>query len=145
MAALRLTFVVMFMAQVAAALLVITLILLLGGSSGGGSSVLGPVLALLAFLQCLLGVLLPDALARSGDKGSVLSATLLSAVLLATPVWFLMLALVTGQRPLPLFLLLSAALAGYSLGFWLCGRLGSRAAATAARTAETADRTAETE
>ncbi|HEX7005101.1 MAG TPA: hypothetical protein VF168_13025 [Trueperaceae bacterium] len=127
--ALRLTFVMMFMAQVAVALLVVALILLLGGTIAGGPTVLGPVLALLALAQCFLGVLLPDALSRTGSKGSVLSATLLSAVLLATPAWFLMLALLTGQAPLALLLLLAALLTGYALGFWLCGRLGRRAAA----------------
>lgn len=131
--ALRLTFVAMFLAQVAVAVLVVTLILLLGDSPSDGGSPLGPVLAVLAFLQCLLGVTLPDALARSGSKGSVLSATLLAAVLLATPAWFLMLALVTGQRPLPLTLLLLAALTAYGLGFVLCGRLGARVAVAARR------------
>ena len=122
----------MFGAQVAISLLVVALILLLGGRARAEPTMLGPVLAGLALLQCLLGVFLPDAVARTGEKGSVLSATLLAAVLLSTPAWFLMLALVTDQGTLPLALMLLALLNGYALGFWLCGRLGKRAAALAA-------------
>lgn len=131
--ALRFTFVTMFLAQVGVALLVVTLILLLGGSRPSGGSALGPVLAGLAFVQCLLGFALPDAVARPGSKGSALSATLLAGVLLATPSWFLMLALVTGQRLLPLMLLLATALGAYGLGFGLAGRIGTRVAAVAER------------
>lgn len=137
--ALRFTFVAMYLAQVAVAVLVAIPILLLGGAQIGvsqGGSPLGAVLAVFAFLQSLLGVALPDALARSGSKGSVLSATLLAAVLLATPAWFLMLALVTGQRPLPLVLLLLAALTAYGLGFVLCGRFGVRVAVAGQRQEE---------
>lgn len=129
---MRLSFVMMFMAQVAVAFLVVAVLLLLGGAAEGRPSILGPVLALLALLQCFLGVILPDSLSRSGSKGSALTATLLAAVLLATPAWFFMLALVTGQAALPLMLLLACLLFGYTLGFWLCGRLGRRAAVTAA-------------
>lgn len=123
----------MFVAQCGVAVVVGAVVLLLSepqsGPAFGGGSALGMVLAALALLQCVLGMALPDALARSGSKGSVLSATLLAAVLLATPGWFLMLALITGQRWLPVVLLGIAAMCAYTLGFMLTGRLAGRVAA----------------
>lgn len=107
-------------------------ILALAGSLAARPSALGPVLAGLGLLQCVFGVFLPESIARPGTKGSALSATLLGAVLLATPAWFLMLALITSQRALPLATLGVAVFAGYALGFVLTGRFARRVAASSA-------------
>lgn len=101
------------------------------GSPTARPSALGPVLAGLGLLQCALGVILPEIVARPGTKGSALSATLLGAVLLATPAWFLMLALITSQTVLPLITLGAAVFAGYALGFVLTGRFARRVATNA--------------
>lgn len=124
--ALRTVFASMFAGQLAVAAALGVVVLLLNGQPAGRSSVLGPVLAVIALLQCGLGVFLPELLARGGGKGRVLSATLLAAVLLASPGWFLMLALITGQAALPLMILLSLLASAYALGFLLTGRFARR-------------------
>lgn len=131
-AALRTVFAGMFLAQSLVAAVVAAAFLLLGSPpANGDSSALGPVLAVLAPLQCLLGVLLPDRLARDGSKESSLSAILLAGVLLATPGWFFVLALVSGQGALPLTVLAGTVVAAYSLGFVQAGRMGARVATSA--------------
>lgn len=117
----------MFLSQLALAGVMAVLVLLLDGQSSFTPTVLGPVLALLSLLQCGVGVFLPELVARPGSKGAILAATLLAAVLLASPGWFLMLALITAQRTLPLLVLAFAVALGYALGFLLTGRFGRRA------------------
>jgi hypothetical protein len=126
----------MFLAQVGMAAVLAVLILTLASGHPGEPSVLGPVLATLSLAQCALGLFLAELVSRPGGKGSVLSATLLAAVLLATPGWFLMLALTTGQSRLPLLAIGATVMAGYALGFVLTGRFARRATEAAARTAE---------
>lgn len=128
----------MFLAQSLVAAMVAAAFLVIGSPLGPGASALGPVLAVLAPCQCLLGVLLPDWLARSGSKESALSSILLAGVLLSTPVWFLVLALITGQGALPVAALSATVVAAYSLGFVMAGRLGARVAAASRAAAEQA-------
>jgi hypothetical protein len=116
----------MYLAQSGIALFTGLLVALLGDPAPARASALGPVLVALAVGQCGLGLLLPDRLARSGERGSVLSAALLSAVLLSTPVWFLLLALLSGQTALVLLALGLMVATGYALGFVLTGRLARR-------------------
>jgi hypothetical protein len=137
---LRVVFAGMFLAQVGVAGLIAIIILLLGETRSSPASPLGAVLAALALVQCALGVVLPQMLARPDNKGSALSATLLAGVLLATPAWFLMLALITAQQGLPLLLLAASLFGGYGLGFVLTGRFARRLA-TAAPGAEEAGST----
>jgi hypothetical protein len=116
----------MYLAQSGIALFTGLLVALLGDPAPARASALGPVLAALAIGQCALGLLLPDRLARSGERGSVLSAALLSAVLLSTPVWFLLLALLSGQSAAAVLVLGITVATGYALGFVLTGRLARR-------------------
>lgn len=113
--------------------MVAALIMLTTGPQSAGRSALGAVLAALSLLQLALGTILPDALCRSGAKGSVLASTLLAGVLLATPGWFLMLALVTSQSWASLAVLTAALTLGYGVGFVLTGRFATRTVALANR------------
>jgi hypothetical protein len=132
-AALRGVFAGMYLAQVGMAAVLAVLILLLAGERSRDPSILGPVLAALSLAQVALGSFLAELISRPGSKGSVLSATLLAAVLLATPGWFLMLSLVTGQAELPLLVIAATLVAGYALGFAQSGRFARRASSTAGR------------
>jgi hypothetical protein len=132
-AALRGVFAGMYLAQVGIAAVLAVAMLLLAGERSRDPSILGPVLAALSLAQVALGSFLAELVSRPGSKGSVLSATLLAAVLLATPGWFLMLALVTGQAEIHLLLIAATLVAGYALGFALAGRFARRATSAAAR------------
>jgi hypothetical protein len=138
--ALRATFAIMFITQVGIASLTGLLIVSLSATQPGTPSALGPVLAALAIGQCFLGMWLPDRMGRSGDRGSALAATLLCAVLLSTPGWFLLLALLTGQAGVPVLVLALAVFGGYALGFLLTGRLAARVASGTAAAASTEPR-----
>lgn len=101
-----------------------SLYLLAGPQYPSPSSPLGLVLVLLALGQLALGLLLPGRLAMTGAPTKAMAAALLAAVLLATPAWFLMLALLAGQGTPVLLLLLLILAWGFAAGYlFLCGRL----------------------
>lgn len=120
---LRLVYAGMFGAQTVVAALLGLLLLLLAPPARPAAPVLSWTLVALAALQLPLALLMVAASARAGGKGAALSATLVAGVLLSTPAWFLMMALVMGSRGTPPLLLLLQLAVGYALGFGLTGRL----------------------
>lgn len=120
---LRLVFVVLFMGQLITAMLTGFLLrLAVPGSSQAGDPLLGWVLVFISLPHLPLVLFLSTRGVRALDRGASLSATLLSAVLLSTPAWFLSLALITSQPRLQLLLLLIILLMQYAVGMFLTGR-----------------------
>jgi hypothetical protein len=118
---LRLVFVAMFAAQVAVALVIAGLVrlFLTGGSA---SALVSQVLVVIALPYLPLTLLLTQRSTQQGGKQAAVSATLLSAVLLATPAWLFALALIMGSSLNYLLILLAIIALHYALGFLLCGR-----------------------
>lgn len=133
---LRTLYAGMFLAQSVLALAVAALVLALSGGGQSGVAVLGQVLIALAGVQLLLGAFLPGALAREPSRASVLSATLLAAVLLSATSWFLAFAAATGQSALVLTVLGAATSSGYALGFVQVGRFARRLVASPSLSSE---------
>ncbi len=120
---LRLVFVVLFMGQLIVAMLTGFLLrLAVPGGAQAGDPLLGWVLVFISLPHLPLVLFLSTRGVRALDRGASLSATLLSAVLLSTPAWFLSLALITSQPRLPLLLLLVILLMQYAVGMFLTGR-----------------------
>ena len=128
-AATRGAFAFLFLGQTCVALLVGAIVAWLVAPGGGGAGVLGVVLVGLAALHGPVGV--AAALAPLPDPERVrvaaLQRTLLAAVLLATPAWYLAFSLATGAGGWP-----RAALVAILGVYWLAGvllatRLGARA------------------
>ncbi|GEM_PF-4743200 len=124
--AFRQVFAGMFAAQFGIALLTALLVILLAGVQARPSP-LGPTLAGLSVLQLLLGLIVPEMAAGGSGKGPVLSALLLSSVILAGSSWTLMLAVVTGQEFLHLAIIGFMMANAYLLGFLQAGRLAAKA------------------
>jgi hypothetical protein len=85
------------------------------------------VLLLVAALHLPLAWLLARAAARSGGREAALSSTVLSAVLSSVPAWFAALMLISGQRPIYLWLVMSLVSLAYALGFAATGRAADAA------------------
>ena len=115
--ALRAVFLAMFMAQVVLAGVLGIVLALLGDRQGSS-----PVLAQTFIFMSL--VLLPATLfgssqmAAAGGKQAALSATLLNAVILATPAWFLSFAFAVGVQSVYLLFLVAILLLYYALGLF---------------------------
>lgn len=130
---LRLVFVVVFMGQLVLAMLTgLLLRLAAGGTAAAPNSVLGWVLVLISLLNLPLVLFLSSRGVRAGDRQAALTGTLLAAVLLSTPAWFLSLALITRQELLHLVLLLGLLLLQYGIGMFLALRF-ARLALSAAK------------
>lgn len=87
-----------------------------------GNSLLGWMLVILSVPHLPLALVLSVRGVQGGNRGSALSATLLTAVLLSTPAWFLSLAIITGQQGLPLILLGLILALQYAFGLFLISR-----------------------
>lgn len=121
------------MAQcVVAALVGAGVVLLAGGGPRNPSDLLAWILAGLGLAQMPVAIFVVARLAAlksgAGARRAALSAALMTGVMLASTAWFLSLALATGQRGAPVFVLLFLTLSGYAVGFLLVGRLGKVAA-----------------
>lgn len=86
------------------------------------SALLGWVLVLFALPHLPLSMFLATRGLQGASRGSAVSATVMSAVLLSTPAWFLSLGLATRQPLPPLLALLAVLASGYAAGMFLVGR-----------------------
>lgn len=125
---LRGVFATMFVAQLVIALLLAGLLRLIDPIVTRPSPLLGWVLVALAALELPLGTALAGVAGRGNDRRRALSAALLGAVVLSTPAWFAALALATGQRGLPIWVLWGMLALYYAVGVAFVGRFASRAA-----------------
>lgn len=117
---LRLVFVLVFMAQLVVAMLSgLALRLAVSETAATPNAVLGWVLVLISLPNLPIVLFLSVRGTRRHDRHASLSATLLAAVLLSTPAWFLSLALITSQSTLHLVLLLGILLLQYGIGMFL--------------------------
>ena len=123
LAVLRGVFAAMFLAQSVVAGLLFTVLSLVDGGEQTAGTLVSQILLVLAAAQLPLGVMLAYFTGKSGGKGAALSATLLGAVILSTPAWFLAFALLIGSAELYLLLLLVVLVNAYGAGFLLCGKL----------------------
>ena len=120
-ATLRSVFATMFFAQTLLAL-VLGVMLRLGFSSTPSSPLSAQILLGFSLLQLPLTLFLSRQATHSehgGGRQAALSATLLSGVLLATPAWFLALALALGTNTLYLILFFAVLMSYYLIGFLL--------------------------
>lgn len=117
---LRQVYLIMFAAQLTLALLLGALLRLSFGAAGA-SSLLPQMLLALCLPQLPLALFLSQQAAKPGGRRAALSATLLAAVLLATPAWFLSLALALGVSRFYVTLLLAVVMLYYALGLLLTG------------------------
>jgi len=122
---LRLVFVVVFMGQLVVAMLTgLVLALAAGAPAKPGNPLLGWVLLAVCLPQLPVVLYISTRGLKAFDRGSALSSTLLAAVMLSTPAWFLSLALISRQPDLILYLLLAVLLVQYGIGMFLTARLG---------------------
>lgn len=122
---LRLVFVVVFMGQLVIAMLTgIVLLLATSAPVRPGNPLLGWVLLAVCLPQLPVVLYISTRGLRAFDRGSALSSTLLAAVMLSTPAWFLSLALISRQPQVILYLLLGVLLVQYAIGMFLTARLG---------------------
>src|SRR5690625_823161 len=89
-----------------------------------GNPLLGWVLLAVCLPQLPVVLYISTRGLKAFDRGSALSSTLLAAVMLSTPAWFLSLALISRQPDLILYLLLAVLLVQYGIGMFLTARLG---------------------
>lgn len=117
---LRLVFVLVFMGQLVIAMLSgLVLRLAAADAAAVPNPVLGWVLVFISLPNLPIVLFLSVRGVRPLDRNASLSATLLAAVLLSTPAWFLSLALITGQALIHLLLLLAILLLQYGIGMFL--------------------------
>lgn len=83
---------------------------------------LGWVLVIIAVPHLPLSLALGVRGLQGGSRGSALNSTLMSAVLLSTPAWFLALGLATRQPLQPMFVLTLLMAMNYAIGIFLAGR-----------------------
>lgn len=95
---------------------------LLAPGAGSPDSLLAWMLVILSLPHLPLALALSVRGIQGGNRGSALSATLLTAVLLSTPAWFLSLAIITGQQGLPVLLLMMILVSQYAIGMVMTGR-----------------------
>ena len=126
-AVLRGVFAAMFLGQMVVALVLAVVVRLVSDLHTSPSPLLGWVLVLLSTLELPLGVVLAGIAGRGDDRRRALSAALLGAVILSTPAWFAALALATGQRGAPVFVLWGLLALYYAFGVAGAGRLAARA------------------
>jgi hypothetical protein len=130
---LRLAFVLLFMGQVVVAMTTGLGLRLISPAPPNPNSLLAWMLVVLSIPNLPLALALGVRGLTGGNRGSALSATLLTAVLLSTPAWFLSLAIITGQRGLPV-IMLGLILAGqYAIGIFLTGRFARLSIAVPAK------------
>jgi hypothetical protein len=118
---LRLVFASMFAAQLVMALIIAGVVRLFG-AGGSASALVSQVLVVIALPYLPITLLLTQRSTQQGGKQAAVSATLLAAVLLATPAWLFALALIMGSALNYLLILLAIIAVHYALGFLLCGR-----------------------
>lgn len=128
--ALRVAFAVLFMAQTSIALLVALVVVWATDAPGGTSSSLGIVLVILAMVQGPAGVAAGVAPLPEPEKArtAAVHRTLLAAVLLSTPAWYLAFMLATRNAGWPVLALLALLVLYWIVGVLLATRLGARAA-----------------
>jgi drug/metabolite transporter (DMT)-like permease len=120
---LRLAYAVSFLAQVVVAALVAVVVRALAGGPGGPSALLAWLLVAFAVMELPIALLVTARMGAAGSRRSALTAAILAGTMLASSAWFAALALATGQRGTPVFLLLSLVTIGYAVGFFAVGRL----------------------
>lgn len=127
--ALRMLYAVAFLAQVGLAGLVgISASLFVSGAPSRGIFDL-PLLGV-SMSMPVLALVLSLAIARTGGKPAVLTATILAAVLLAAPAWLLAFALATGHGDWPVLAMVGVVAFGYAFGLLLIGRFAPHAVRT---------------
>jgi hypothetical protein len=119
---LRLSFVLLFMGQLVIAMATGLVLRLLAPGAGSPDSLLAWMLVILSVPHLPLALALSVRGIQGGNRGSALSATLLTAVLLSTPAWFLSLAMITGQQGLPVIILMMILAGQYAIGMVMVGR-----------------------
>lgn len=128
-ALLRAAFAASFGAQTVVAMLIGFGVALLTDAPAQPSLLLGAVLALLGVLQGPAGLAaglapLPE---PERARAAALQRTLLSAVLLSTPAWYLAFLVATGGGGWPLLVLIGLLAIYWFVGVLLATRLGARA------------------
>ena len=120
---LRLVFLLAFMGQLVVAMATgLVLRLAVPDVPPPASGILGWVLVLISLPHLPLVLYLSTRGAQALNRGASLSGTLLAAVLLSTPAWFLSLAMITRQAQIHLMLLLAILVFQYALGMILTTR-----------------------
>lgn len=82
----------------------------------------------LAVAQLPIGLASASRLSAVASRQAALSRALFAGVTLSTASWFIALALATGQRGTPVYVLLAMLMLAYGLGFLVTGRLARTAA-----------------
>lgn len=111
------------MAQTLVAVLVGVAVTALAPGTPRPSAVLSWTLVALAGAQLPIGLASLARLAAVSSRQAALSRAVFSGVTLSTTSWFAALAMATGQRGAPVFVLLATLLLAYGLGFIATGRL----------------------
>ncbi len=119
---LRQVFLIVFMSQFTVAMATGLVLRALFPAPTGGDSLLGWVLVLISVPHLPMSLALAVRGLQGANRGSSLSSTLLVAVLLSTPAWFLSLGFATGQADGPLFTLMAIMVGQYAIGMFLTGR-----------------------
>jgi hypothetical protein len=114
--------VLLFMGQLVIAMATGLVLRLLAPGAGSPDSLLAWMLVILSLPHLPLALAVSVRGIQGGNRGSALSATLLTAVLLSTPAWFLSLAIITGQQGLPVLLLMVILVSQYAIGMIMTGR-----------------------
>ncbi len=125
---LRLVYLAVFGLQLLVALLTGSVLAWLVPGAGAANDVLAIVLLGMALFHLPLGWLLGRAAIRAGGRQAALSGIISAAVLFSIPVWFGVLLLVSGQRPVYLMGIAALVSVGYSLGFLMTSHAAQVAA-----------------
>jgi len=120
---LRLAYAASFLAQVVVAALIAVVVRALAGGPGSPSALLAWLLVAFAVMELPVALLVTARMGAARSRRSALTAAILAGTMLASSAWFAALALATGQRGTPVFLLLALVTIGYAVGFFAVGRL----------------------